>query len=156
MLFMQQGNESTGKRRSMGFSLIELMIVVVIVAILAAIAFPSYTRYITRTHRVAAEGCLSELGNYMERFYTTNLRYDLDSANAAPSVTGFDCESSSQTGPFYKYRFAANEPTQSSFILQAIPQGAQATQDAKCGTLSLDQTGLRTVSGTGGVAECWR
>ena len=139
-----------------GFSLIELMTVVAIVAILAAIAFPSYTRYITRTHRVAAEGCLSEMSNYMERFYTTNLSYNPSSPAAAPSLAGFDCESDAQTGPYYKYQFATNEPTQSSFLIQAVPQGAQATRDASCGTLSLDQTGLRKVSGTGTLSDCWR
>lgn len=141
-----------------GFSLIELMTVVAIVAILAAIAFPSYTRYITRTHRVAAEGCLSELSNYMERFYTTNLRYDADSTPAAtaPSITGFDCQSTAQTGNDYKYQFKTGEPTRSTFVIEAIPLNAQATRDASCGTLSLDQTGLRKVSGTGALSDCWR
>lgn len=144
--------------RDVGFSLIELMIVVAIIAILAAIAFPSYTRYVTRTHRVAAEGCLSELSNYMERFYTTNLRYDKDNtaAAAAPSISGFDCESTAQTGNDYQYRFKSGEPTRSTFIIEAIPQGVQATRDASCGTLSLDQTGARTVSGTGALSDCWR
>lgn len=141
-----------------GFSLIELMTVVAIVAILAAIAFPSYTRYVTRTHRVAAEGCLSELSNYMERFYTTNLRYDVDStpAAAAPSITGFDCQSTAQTGNDYQYRFKTGEPTRSTFVIEAVPLDPQATRDASCGTLSLDQAGKRTVSGTGALSDCWR
>ncbi|MGA0587744.1 type IV pilin protein [Dyella sp. KRB-257] len=144
------------KHRGAGFSLIELMIVVAIIAILAAIAFPSYTRYVTRTHRVAAEGCLSELGNYMERFYTTNLRYDQDSSATAPSITGFDCEGAAQTGNDYTYQFKAGQPTRSTFVIEAVPQGAQATRDASCGTLSLDQAGTRTVSGTGALSDCWR
>jgi len=148
-----------GRSRSIdefGFSLIELMTVVAIVAILAAIAFPSYTRYITRTHRVAAEGCLSELSNYMERYYTTNLRYNQVSSTITPTITGFDCQSTAQTGNDYKYQFKTGEPTQSTFVIEAVPLNAQATRDATCGTLSLDQTGLRKVSGTGALSDCWR
>ena len=147
---------STFRRHGAGFTLIELMIVVAVIAILAAIAIPSYTSYITRTHRVAAEGCLSEMSNYMERFYTSNLSYNPSSPAAAPSLAGFDCESPAQTGQNYSYGFKTGEPTQSTFVIQAIPQNAQATRDASCGTLSIDQTGARMVSGTAAVSDCWR
>ena len=56
-----------------GFTLIELMIVVAIIAIIAAIAYPSYINSVVKTKRAAAEGCVSEYANYMERYYTTNL-----------------------------------------------------------------------------------
>ena len=139
-----------------GFTLIELMIVVAIIAILAAIAYPSYINYITKTHRVAAEGCLSEYANYMERYYTTNLRYDQDtSATPVPnSLPMFDCATPQQTGANYSYKFAAL-PTQTAYTIQAVPINAQLTRDTQCGTLSLNQTGARTESGTGTVDQCW-
>ena len=140
-----------------GFTLIELMIVVAIIAILAAIAYPSYINYITKTHRVAAEGCLSEYANYMERYYTTNLRYDQDTS-ATPvlnTLPMFDCATPQQTGANYKYQFAANSPTQTGYTIQAVPINAQLTRDTLCGTLTLDQTGARTDSGTGTVDQCW-
>ena len=140
-----------------GFTLIELMIVVAIIAIIAAIAYPSYINSVTKTKRAAAEGCLSEYANYMERYYTANMRYD-QSAAATPvanTLPALDCASSQNTGANYAYSFAANSLTQAAYIIQAIPTGTQATRDTQCGTLTLNQQGTRTASGSGGVANCW-
>lgn len=137
-----------------GFTLIELMIVVAIVAILAAIAYPSYTRYIIKTRRTAAEGCLSQYANYMERYYTTNLRYDKDpvsgTANPYPVL---DCASAQQTGAYYTY--ATPTPAEATYSLTAVPKGPQ-TADTMCGTLSIEQTGNRGASGADGAAGCWK
>ncbi len=151
----RRGRRRDPVRRSVGFTLIELMIVVAIIAILTAIAYPSYVTYITKTHRVAAEGCLSEYANYMERYYTTNLRYDTSSAT--PTVANpfpqLDCATPQRTGANYTYNDGT--PGASTYTIQAVPQHAQATRDTMCGTLSLDQTGARTVSGSGTVDQCW-
>ena len=133
-----------------GFTLIELMIVVAIVAILAAIAYPSYTHYIIKTRRAAAEGCLSEYANYMERYYTTNLRYDTstDTPPVANELPALDCASTAQTGNYYSYTFG--NLTASDYTINAAPTGAQVA-DTECGTLSLDQGGTRTPADT----SCW-
>lgn len=143
-----------------GFTLIELMIALVIVAVLAAIAYPSYIHYVTRSRRIAAEACLSNYANYLERFYTTNMRYDQDTNgtpmnSAALTALQLDCATTANTGLYYAYTFAANSPTRSTYMLQAVPQGIQATRDTACGTLTLDQTGQRGVTGTAGVEQCW-
>ena len=138
----------SGLVRARGFSLIELMIVVLIIAVLAAIAYPSYTRHVVKTHRVAAEGCLSEYANYMERYYTTNLRYDKDpTTSTAISLPSLDCKS--QTAAFYDYSLASVSAT--AFSVQAVPKGVQLARDTTCGTLKLDQTGTRTPANS----ECW-
>lgn len=147
-----------GKRISAcqgGFTLIELMIVVAIIAIIAAIAYPSYINSVTKTHRTAAEGCLSEYANYMERYYTTNLKYDKDRAGNAIALPALDCASAQNTGQYYNYSFTNGEPTQSTYKIQAVPQGIQATRDTLCGTLTLDQAGTQTESGSGSLSDCW-
>jgi type IV pilus assembly protein PilE len=140
-------------RISAGFTLIELMVVVAIVAVLTAIAYPAYTSYITRTHRVAAESCLSQYSNYMERFYTTNLRYDEDTAGTANTLPAIDCASSQQTGANYDYDLPASSLSVSTYVVRAVPTGSQLSRDTECGTLSLDQTGARKATGSG--ARCW-
>jgi type IV pilus assembly protein PilE len=153
---LSMGNRNGRAGADGGFSLIELMVVVAIIAILAAIAVPAYTTYVTKTRRVAAEGCLAEYANYMERFYTTNLRYDKDLANTALSLPPLDCASAARTGHDYSYQFLANSLTSTAYTLQAIPKTPQSSRDSQCATLSVTQDGTRGVTGPGGVAQCWK
>lgn len=139
------------KNKHAGFTLMELMIVVAIIGFIAAIAYPSYQQYIERTRRAAAAGCLLEMAQFMERFYSTNMTY-LNGA-AAPALPGCQAE----LAAFYTLGFsvAPNAPTATTFRLEMVPQGSQAA-DTLCATLTIDQAGTRTVTGTGSVATCFR
>ncbi|MBS0212951.1 MAG: prepilin-type N-terminal cleavage/methylation domain-containing protein [Proteobacteria bacterium] len=146
-----------------GFSLIELMIVVAVIAVIAAIAYPSYINYITKTNRNAATACLMQYANYMERFNTTNLRYDQDSSGNANALPALDCASASQTGSSYTYAFgAAPALTRTTFLVQATPLAgsAQAQRDTTCAVVGIDQTGQRYYQGTltdaAGLGTCWK
>lgn len=133
-----------------GFTLIELMIVVAIIGILAAIAYPSYQEQVRRGNRADAKAALMETAQFMERFYTQNNRYDRDLNNAAP-VLPYTKSPRDGSSTFYLIRFNGN-PAANTFSIEAAPQGGQ-TQDT-CGTLRVNQAGEKTT--TAGVAtDCW-
>ena len=133
------------RRGQNGFTLMELMIVVLIIGVLAAIAFAAYERYVVKSRRSAAAVCLQERAQFMERYYTTNMSY-AGAPDPAQCGNGLDA--------FYQIGYA-DDPAQGTFTLQATPQGQQADKDTTCATLSLDEKGARGISGSGTAAECW-
>ncbi|SDX03650.1 type IV pilus assembly protein PilE [Nitrosomonas eutropha] len=138
-----------------GFTLIETMIVVAIIGILVAIAYPSYQEHVRRGNRVEASGILLEMAQLLERNYTEANRYDQTGAGGdfALPVT-----QSPRTGTAkYTIRFAEDTPTQNSYTLEAVPTGSMASDT--CGTLSLTHTGVRGAGGVTGaevIAKCWQ
>ena len=141
----------TNKRLQTGFTLMELMIVVAIVGILAAVALPSYKDHVLRTRRVTAASCLMELAQQMERQYATGMSYvvTLPAASCRTDLTGF-----------YTFAFATGEPTASTYKIEATPAGAQSS-DTKCKALSLNQLGEKSVEDATSksdplINECWR
>jgi type IV pilus assembly protein PilE len=138
---------------SRGVTLLELMVVVAIIGVLAAIAVPTYMGYTTRTYRASARACMSEAAQFMERFYTTNLTYE-----GADALLNLGCELESGMPAHYTITAGAPEgpaPGQRTFTVVATPVGVQATRDTACGTLTLNEVGARTATGTDGVAGCW-
>jgi len=128
-----------------GFSLLELLGVLVIVAVLGAVAYPGYQRHLVGARRTIAAGCLLEHAQAMERHYAARKSY-LD----APEPVS--CQDISR---FYQIGFAA-APSARAYVLQAEPQGVQADADPYCGTLSINQWGQRMVSVEGSdPMQCW-
>jgi type IV pilus assembly protein PilE len=141
-----------GRPRQVGLTLIELMVVVVVVGLLAAVAYPSYGEHVIRTRRATAAGCLGDLAGFMERVYASNLRYDQNNG-AATALPAVAC--STDLSGRYTFAFATGQPQQRSFTIVATPTGAQAA-DTGCAALSVNQAGVRSVSGGRAVADCWR
>ncbi len=130
-----------------GFTLIEVMIVVAIVAILASVAAPSYLESVRRSNRAEAAATLLKNANWMEQQFTVNNKY-------VPSGTTVPFAQSPESGTV-KYNIAlAAGGTDTTYTLVAT-----AVQvDAKCGNFSVDQSGKRTVSATTDAAvtaDCW-
>jgi type IV pilus assembly protein PilE len=130
-------------KQGRGFTLIELMITVAIVAILAAIALPAYQDQVMRSRRAAAQACLVELSQFMERHYTTHMTY---SGAVLPTT---QCRT--DLAAWYTFSFPAGNPTDTTFTIQAVAQGVQATRDTNCVTQTLTQTGARSPA-----AGCWQ
>jgi prepilin-type N-terminal cleavage/methylation domain-containing protein len=135
-----------------GFTLVEAMIVVAIISILAAVAYPSYAQHVARGKRADAKAALLEMAQWMERQYTVNSNYNAQSDGTAITATQLPVKQSPRSGAAaYNISFAAGQPTASTFVLRAVPAGSMSG-DA-CGTLTLDNTGARGSAGT--TANCW-
>ena len=126
--------------RSSGFTLIELMITVAILAILAAIAYPSFQEQVRETRRANAQSDLLELASYMERFYTQNFTY-------AGAAIPFDESPKDGNNKFYDLSLGGL--TANSYTLSALPKGGQAGD--RCGTMTVNEVNQRTP-----VGDCWR
>lgn len=138
-------------RQQRGFSLMELMVVVAIIGIIAAVAMPSYSKYVLDTRRTAATSCLNELAQFMERAYTSSMNYG--QFNGAPTVLP---QTSCRTDLDAFYTFSMNSTVQ-TFTLTAAPKGPQL-KDTACATLTLNQAGIRTAAGSNTAAivqKCW-
>jgi type IV pilus assembly protein PilE len=148
-LVTSTGSRSPGSwsKAASGFTLLELMITVAIIAILSTIAYASYTNQVVKSRRAAAANCLQERAQFMERFYTTRMTYE---GAPNPAQCGPDLDA------FYTVAFNG-APDGKTFVIQATPQGGQASGDAKCAVLGINAQGTRTASGTAASTpgECW-
>lgn len=133
-------------KKNQGFTLIEVMIAVVIIAVLAGIAYPSYNNHVVKTRRAAAAACLTENQHLLERHFTSNLTYV--GATVSQCANGLDAH----------YQIGLNGALAArSYSLQAVPKGQQLSRDTKCGTLRVNQAGVRSVTGSQKAtpAQCW-
>jgi len=140
-----------------GFTLIEVMIVVAVVAILASIALPSYLESVRKSRRAEARAQLMEAVQYMQRFYSQNDSFKraigTDTDMVLPDALKLVPRQGAQT---YAIDFsAALQPN--SFTLAAVPVGAM--KGDRCGSLQINSAGRRTlVDAKPGVMldDCWR
>lgn len=140
-------------KRLRGFSLIELMIVIVIIAILAAIAIPTWQRYVYRSRRPDGQELLLRIAQAEERYYTNYNHYPATLASIYPTAA--------QTSEHGYYVAGATLPAGSAagtaFIAVAVPQPPQNAD--VCGNLSIDNTGAKKPNSTNTAANsngpCW-
>lgn len=131
--------------RQNGFTLIEVMITVVIIGILASIAYPSYQEFVKRGNRTEGQAFLSEVAARQERYYAQNHAYITDIGKL--NLKNGD---KSETGK-YELSIAANAGD-GGYTLTATQQFG----DTACGNLTLTATGVKGVSGSKSAADCWK
>lgn len=148
MLNSQRIGIRIGRRahKALGFTLIELMIVVVVVGILVAVAYPSYQNQVRQTRRSDGKAALLNAAQQLERCFTRFNSYD----NAGCAVADALDDGIDSPEGWYVVSDAVGAST---FSLVATPQNAQ-TSDTACGNLTLTHTGQRAASGTQ-PDTCW-
>lgn len=129
-----------------GFSLIELVIVLLIIAILAAIAIPSYRKYVVRANRTDAQRALLDLAARQERVFYSKNAY----ASTLPDLGA----NSSVAGAYYT--ISPPSATTTAFTITATAVGSQQTSDKQCQTLAITNTGVQKSTGTtANDPACW-
>jgi type IV pilus assembly protein PilE len=139
---------NTTLRRAAGFTLLELLVVVTIIAILSAIAIPSYRQYVLRGHRTDATRALQDLAAREENFYFAN--------NAYSKVLTTDLNSSANMAGAY-FNITIPSASSTDYTLRAEALDPQ-TQDTMCAAFTLDRAGNSLSTSAGGAdtsTTCW-
>jgi type IV pilus assembly protein PilE len=144
-------------RRVGGFTLVELMVTVGIIALLAAIAYPSYTSFVRRSNRTDATRVAMANAQALQRCYSQNFSYSNSATTPCSIVAG------TTTSPSGYYSIviaipAAGVPAPSYSIIATPLAGHPQTADIQCAQFSLLSTGLQTATNSGGTDTsqiCW-
>ena len=139
--------------RQLGFTLTEIMIVVVIIGVIGAIAFPAYTNYAREANRVDAHTALLMLANQQEKMFMANSAYTADMRQLIPNcATEVQCDNAGASWTSDKGLYLVTVPTATAaaFTLRAAAiAGTSQASDAACPTIELTSAGRRT------PATCW-
>ena len=145
------------KTKQSGVTLIELLIAIVLLSIIAASAYPSYTQYVVRAKRTAGKSVLLQVADRQQQYFMDNKRY----ANALtslgylenPFMVGSDGDYVTMGDDERVYMIAMAAPTPTTYTLVAVPQMIMAMKDNQCAVLFMLSTGQK--GSTGGGDKCW-
>lgn len=130
------------KKLHSGFTLIELMIAVAVLAILAAIAWPSYQEHVRKSRRAEAQAFLMAVAARQQQFL-------VDTRGYSASLTDIGVPTPANVTSTYDIALAAPTGNPPAFSVTATPKASQVGE--RCGTLSIDQSGAKTAA----ISGCW-
>jgi type IV pilus assembly protein PilE len=130
------------RKKSFGFTLVEVLITVAIIGILSSVAYPSYVDYVVRANRSEGLRELVRIANLQEQYYVDNRSY-----TALMTDLGLDADPFLTENSHYSIDATVVNDT---FTLVATAKGTQALKDTSCGTISITNTGKKTP-----VSICW-
>lgn len=134
------------RKRNAGITLMELLVVVTVIGVLAAIAIPSYRGYTMRASRADGKAALLAVSGQLERCFTRFNAYDSEDCEVVLPVVSTEG----------KYSIDATELNATRFVLQASAvAGEGQEQDDECGSFTLDSANARGISGDGEAQRCW-
>ena len=134
----------SAQRKQHGFTLIELVIIVTVVGILAAIAIPAYTDYVVRARRADAQSVMFDLQQKQEKWRANHSTYG--NLQADGSIGTATAATYSTTYYNYTITFASG-----IYTINAAARGSQASKDSSCTPMTLNQSGSKTP-----VTGCWK
>jgi len=156
-LFDAQFSERSTLVNQKGFTLIELMVVIVIIGILVKIAIPAYTSSVQKAYRTDAKSALLDLATREEKFYSINNQYTATLSSLYPGLATTTLSVQSGNTSYYTISAptvtAASATSAASFTASAAPVAGTAQANDPCGTFTITNTGVTSVSGT--LTNCW-
>jgi type IV pilus assembly protein PilE len=151
-------------RRQQGFTIIELMIVVVVIAVLSAIALPSYTDYVTRSKFAEAFAHLADLRVKMEQFYLDNRRYSSDTGGGTCGIAGGNTPTAQGT-KYFDFTCASSSPNTAGDQAYVLTASGKPGEGLSGIAFSINQANAKATTVTGstpmadkgyaGNTTCW-
>jgi type IV pilus assembly protein PilE len=140
-----------------GVTLLELMVVVAIIGIISAIAYPSYTQFVVKSKRATGSGMLLQIADRQQQFFMDNKRFATKFSSLGYAsddmMINDDGMIVSASDARRTYKIALSGATAAAYTVEAIPQLGQASKDTDCGTITLTSAGTKGHTGTGD--NCW-
>ena len=135
-----------------GVTFIEILVTVAIVAILAAVAYPSYTNHVQKAHRIEAKSALLQIQVAQEKYFLQNNTY---ASSLSDLNIGFSGSSPTTSGGYYTLSYSVGSPA-TSYTVTATATTLQSA-DTQCNSFTINETGSRTAKDNSNTAssECW-